>query len=241
MDEVPVTGDRSTVGVAAETATGVHRFEPSAALAKQETLGGALFALLATSAILYAKGERNWLVLLGFALAASLGPEVSVSADGVTAAIIGGIAAGVTVSITALACVGPARRALRIQPIISPCRQQDSGRDAHCPLMPEKVCIGTAVIIRVLMNIDDRFRAGRNVVSFLNRFASQSKRDSRAQEFSSGETVRCHSANRRLIQGAPVTLQLFHCFQQRIEPHRFHQVRIRSEIIGAVDILFVLG
>ena len=53
----------------------------------------------------------------GFALAASLGPEVAVSADGVTAAIIGGIAAGATVAITALACVGPARRALRIQPI----------------------------------------------------------------------------------------------------------------------------
>jgi hypothetical protein len=51
-------------------ASQVHRFAPSRAVARQETLGGALFALLATLAVLYARGERNWLVLLGFALAA---------------------------------------------------------------------------------------------------------------------------------------------------------------------------
>jgi hypothetical protein len=50
-------------------------------------------------------------------LAANLGPELAVAASPVTAAIICVLAAGCTVMITALACLAPARRALRIQPV----------------------------------------------------------------------------------------------------------------------------
>jgi hypothetical protein len=50
-------------------------------------------------------------------IAANLGPELAVSADAVTAALICGLAAGTTMIVTALACVAPARRALRIQPV----------------------------------------------------------------------------------------------------------------------------
>jgi hypothetical protein len=50
-------------------------------------------------------------------LAASLGPELAVAASNATAAVICALAAGCTVLVTALACVPPARRALRIQPI----------------------------------------------------------------------------------------------------------------------------
>jgi hypothetical protein len=52
----------------ADTPGTVHRFEPSRAAAKQEALGGALFAVLAVAAILYGRGERNWLLMIGFAL-----------------------------------------------------------------------------------------------------------------------------------------------------------------------------
>ncbi len=50
-------------------------------------------------------------------LALNLGPELAVSANTMTAAVIGALAAGTTILITALACVPPARRALRIQPV----------------------------------------------------------------------------------------------------------------------------
>ena len=50
-------------------------------------------------------------------LAVNLGPELAVSASTVTAAVICALAAGTTMVITALACVPPARRALRIQPV----------------------------------------------------------------------------------------------------------------------------
>jgi hypothetical protein len=72
MDGAPVTdGDRSSLQGAPDFTTSVHRFEPSRAAAKQETLGGALFAFLATPAILYGYGERDWRLLLGAALAAA--------------------------------------------------------------------------------------------------------------------------------------------------------------------------
>ena len=52
------------------------------------------------------------------ALAASLAPEVSAGADATRlAAVVCTIAAIFMVVVTALACVAPARRALRIQPI----------------------------------------------------------------------------------------------------------------------------
>ena len=50
-------------------------------------------------------------------LAVNLGPELAVSASAMTAAVICALAAGITMVITALACVPPARRALRIQPV----------------------------------------------------------------------------------------------------------------------------
>jgi predicted permease len=50
-------------------------------------------------------------------IAANLGPELAVSASPATAAVICALAAGCTIAITALACVPPARRALRIQPV----------------------------------------------------------------------------------------------------------------------------
>jgi putative ABC transport system permease protein len=50
-------------------------------------------------------------------LAVNLGPEFDVSASTVTAAVICALAAGTTMVITAFACVPPARRALRIQPV----------------------------------------------------------------------------------------------------------------------------
>jgi putative ABC transport system permease protein len=50
------------------------------------------------------------------AIVASLGPEVSINTDGTVVAMICALAAGVTLSVAALACLGPARRALRIQP-----------------------------------------------------------------------------------------------------------------------------
>ncbi len=50
-------------------------------------------------------------------LVATLGPELAVSASTVTAAVICALAAGCTILVTALACLPPARRALRIQPI----------------------------------------------------------------------------------------------------------------------------
>jgi len=50
------------------------------------------------------------------ALVAALAPEVSVSATGSTAIVIGAMAAGIVIVVTALACYLPARRALRIQP-----------------------------------------------------------------------------------------------------------------------------
>jgi len=50
-------------------------------------------------------------------LAVNLGPELAVSASAMTAAVTCALAAGTTIVITALACVPPARRALRIQPV----------------------------------------------------------------------------------------------------------------------------
>ena len=50
-------------------------------------------------------------------IAVNLGPEMAVSADTMTAVVICALAAGTTMVITALACVAPARRALKIQPI----------------------------------------------------------------------------------------------------------------------------
>ena len=51
------------------------------------------------------------------ALVAGLAPEVSVSATGTTAALIGVSAACAVILLTLAACLGPARRTLRIQPI----------------------------------------------------------------------------------------------------------------------------
>ena len=52
------------------------------------------------------------------ALAVNLSPEVSAGADGVrSAVVICTMAAVFMVTVTALACVAPARRALRIQPV----------------------------------------------------------------------------------------------------------------------------
>lgn len=51
------------------------------------------------------------------ALAAAIGPEVAISAGRSSAALIAAAAGAITVGVTALACVAPARRALRIQPI----------------------------------------------------------------------------------------------------------------------------
>jgi hypothetical protein len=51
------------------------------------------------------------------AIAAGLGPELAVSSSPATAVWICAVAAGGTILVTALACVGPARRVLRIQPI----------------------------------------------------------------------------------------------------------------------------
>lgn len=50
-------------------------------------------------------------------LAANLGPELAVSANTATAAVICALAATTTIVMTALACAIPARRALKIQPI----------------------------------------------------------------------------------------------------------------------------
>lgn len=73
MDGAPVTdADRSSLQTAANPTSGVHRFEPSRAVAKQETVGGALLAFLVTPAILYGYGERDWPLLLGAALAAGV-------------------------------------------------------------------------------------------------------------------------------------------------------------------------
>jgi predicted permease len=51
------------------------------------------------------------------ALVAGLAPEVSVKATGATAALIGVSAASAVILLTLAACLGPARRTLRIQPI----------------------------------------------------------------------------------------------------------------------------
>ena len=51
------------------------------------------------------------------AIASGLAPQLSVSASGISTALICAVAAGTTIALTAIACLGPARRALRIQPI----------------------------------------------------------------------------------------------------------------------------
>jgi hypothetical protein len=57
-------------------------------------------------------------VIPAAALAVNLAPEVSAGADPIrSAAVICAIAAIFMATVTALACVVPARRALRIQPV----------------------------------------------------------------------------------------------------------------------------
>ena len=54
--------------VTTDPAPRVHRFEPKRAAAKRETMAAALFAFAMVLATLYARGERDWRVILAAAV-----------------------------------------------------------------------------------------------------------------------------------------------------------------------------